>query len=425
MAPRTLRVTLNGTGFAANYTAACYGLLPHRNDITIELAGVTSGRLERAESFARERGIIRSYATHAEMLAAVRPDIDNICCANHVHGQYVREAARAGVQVIVLEKPPIVWPGLAENRQAPPTVRTRETMTAFAEVLDAVRQGGSKLLYAEDFVYFDGVKGFTELLVEAQRQGKGRILCQRGVCAHQGSHALAYDTPAQSGGGALFNKACHPLGPCLYLKQAEGILRDGRPIRPLQVSAVALQVLKHQPASAGEHFRVMQNVDDFGRITVVFEDFSVAEVLGHDLSISGIRNELSVIADFGQYDLRVNPNNEHELFLPDARAAGNLLFREKLPTPQGTSFPRPNQFHAHGYVNEIDDAVACALEPERAPQSGPLLAWDTLAVLMAGYESSAAGGQFVELQPYLAAREFSPQELPDPRRFGAVFQQRS
>src|SRR5262249_39575997 len=152
---------------------------------------------------------------------------------------------------------------------------------------------------------------------------------------------------------------------------------------------------------------------------------TVAEVIGHDLSISGIRNELSVIADFGQYDLRVNPNNEHELFLPDGRVAGNLLVREKLPTAQGTSFPRPNQFHAHGYVNEINDAIECVLDPARAPQSGPLLAWDTLAVLMAGYESSAGGGGFVELRPYLDSRQFLAEELPDPRRFGAVFQRRS
>lgn len=425
MSSRTLQVTINGTGFAADYTTACYGFIPHKNGVKIELAGVTSGRFERAEAFARARNIARPFATHAEMLAAVRPDIDNICCANHAHGPYVREAARAGVGVIVLEKPPIVWPGLAEGRVAPPAVQTRETMAAFAGILDAVRQGGSKLLYAEDFVYLDGVKAFTELLREALAKGKGKILLQRGVCAHQGSHALAYDTPAQSGGGALFNKACHPLGPCLYLKQAEGLLRGEGPIRPLRVSAVALQVLKPQSAAAGEHFRVMQNVEDFGRLTVVFDDLTVAEVIGHDLSISGIRNELSVIADFGQYDMRVNPSNEHEVFLPDARVAGNLQFREKLPTAQGTSFPRPNQFHTHGYVNEINDAVDCALESGRAPQSGPLLAWDTLAVLMAGYESCASGGQFVDLQPYRAAREFLPGELPDPRRFGAVLQRRS
>ena len=73
----------------------------------------------------------------------------------------------------------------------------------------------------------------------------------------------------------------------------------------------------------------------------------------------------------------------------------------------------------------MNDAVDCVLESDRSPQSGPMLAWDTLAVLMAGYESNAAGGLFIDLQPYLAAREFLPQELPDPRRFGAVFQRRS
>src|SRR5688572_26166117 len=170
MSVRTLRVTLNGTGFAANYTAACYGLIPHRNGVAIELAGVTSGRLERAEAFARTWNITRAYATHAEMVTAAGPDVDNVCCANYAHGPYVREAAQAGVKVIVLEKPPIIWPGYAEGRDAPAAVKTRETMTAFADVLDAVRQSGGKLLYAEDFVYFDGVKGIVELLIEAQKQ---------------------------------------------------------------------------------------------------------------------------------------------------------------------------------------------------------------------------------------------------------------
>ncbi len=422
MQTRTLKVTLNGTGFAGDYTARVYGMIPHRNGVTIELAGVTSGRLENAEKFARAHGITQAYESHAGMLEAVGPDIDNIACANYAHGAYAIEAARAGVPVIVLEKPPVIWPGYAEGRSADARTRKQESMAYLAEVLDAVRSAGSKLLYAEDFVYFDGIKGLVELLTEARNVGKGKILYQRGVCAHQGSHAPAYDTPSKSGGGALFNKACHPLGPCLYLKQAEGILRDGKPIRPQKVSAAALQVLKHQPPEAGEHFRVMQNVDDFGRVTVVFEDQTVAEVLGHDLSISGIRNEVSVIADFGQYDLRVNPNNENELFLPQADAAGNLLFREKLPTPQGTSFPRPRQFYAHGYVNEMDDAVDCVLEPGRQPQSGPMLAWDTMAVLMAAYESSENHGAFVDISEDIQARSFRAEELPDPQRFGAVFQ---
>ncbi|NKB70293.1 MAG: hypothetical protein GKR89_24750 [Candidatus Latescibacteria bacterium] len=417
-----LKVAINGTGFAGDYTARTYSMIPHKNGVEIQLAGVNSGRLENAQRFAQEHGIDRAFADHAQMLASLQPHIDNIACANYTHGQYAIEAAQAGVPVIVLEKPPVIWPGYAQGRQASAQTRKEESMAFLAQVLDEVRAAGSKLLYAEDFIYVDGVKGLVELLIEAQQTGKGKVLYQRGVCAHQGSHAPAYDTPAQSGGGSLFNKACHPLGPCLYLKQVEGLLRDGRPIRPARVSGLALQVLKHQPEAAGEHFRVMQNVDDFGRLTVVFEDQTVAEVLGYDLSISGIRNELSVITDFAQYDMRINPNDENELFLPQPEAAGNLLVREKLPTAAGTSFPRPNQFYAHGYVNEMNDAVDCALDPTRFPQSGPLMAWDTMAVLMAGYESSEKDGAFVDIGEYIQGRQFTAAEMPTADRFGTVFQ---
>ena len=151
--------------------------------------------------------------------------IDNVACANFVHGQNVIEAAEAGVDVIVLEKPPVVWPDYREGREADAETRKIESLEYLETVLDAVRTNNAKLLYAEDFVYVDGVFGLAEILAEAIQRGKGTVLYQRGVCAHQGSHAPAYDTPSFSGGGALFNKACHPLGPCLYLKQLEGILK--------------------------------------------------------------------------------------------------------------------------------------------------------------------------------------------------------
>lgn len=423
MTKQTIQVAINGTGFAADYTAKTYGMIPHRNGVEIELAGVVSGRRGNAEKFAASHNVSATFESHAEMLESVRPTIDNVCCANFAHGPYTMEAARAGVPVIVLEKPPVIWPGYAEGRTADASTKKRESMEYLAEVFDVVRDAGSKLLYAEDFVYFDGMKGIVELLAEAHKTGKGKVLYQRGVCAHQGSHAPAYDTPEKSGGGALFNKACHPLGPALFLKQVEGVLANGKPIRPVSVSAAAMQVLKHQPEGSGEFFRVMQNVDDFGRLTVVFEDQTIAEVIGHDLSISGIRNEFSVITDFAQYDLRVNPNNENELFMPQSEHAGNLLVREKLPTVQGTSFPRPNQFYSHGYVSEMNDAVACALNENQYPQSGALMAWDTMAILMAGYESSDQAGAAVDITEYTTnGRQFEDREIPNPALFGSVFQ---
>lgn len=422
MASEQLKVTISGTGFAGDFTAQVFGMIPHHNGVDITLAGVCSGRLGNAERFAAKHGVTRAYATHAEMLADVQPDIDCIASANYTHGQYVIEAAEAGVGVIVLEKPPLIWPGYADGCETDAQTRKQESMEALGEVLDAVAGCGVKLLYAENFTYVDGVKALVELMTEAAKSKKGRVLLQRGVCAHQGSHAPDYDTPSKSGGGSLFNKACHPLGPALYLKQVEGILRSGVPIRPAKVSAVALQVLKGQPKTAGEFFRIMQNVDDFGRITVVFDDGTVAELSGYDLSISGIRNEFSVILDCAQYDMRINPHDANELFMPNAAHAGGLLMREKLPTPQGTSFPAPNQFHTHGYVNEMADAVGSALDPTRHPQSGPMLAWDTMAVLMAGYESSDRAAAFVDITEFTRARDFAVEVLPDPSRFGAVLQ---
>ncbi len=168
----------------------------------------------------------------------------------------------------------------------------------------------------------------------------------------------------------------------------------------------------------------MQSVDDFGRLTVVFEDQTSAEALGHDLSITGVRNEVSVITDFAKYDIRVNPNNENELFLPAAEPAGNLLFRENLPTPVGTSSPRPNQFYSHGYVNEMNDVVDCALDANRFPQSGPMMAWDTMAVLMAGYDSAEKDGQFVDVGGFVRGQDFTENEMPNPAQFGRVLQRK-
>jgi hypothetical protein len=51
-----------------------------------------------------------------------------------------------------------------------------------------------------------------------------------------------------------------------------------------------------------------------------------------------------------------------------------------------------------------------------------MLAWDTLAVLMAAYESSEKQGAFVDVSEFIRDREFRPNEIPDPQKFGAVFQ---
>ena len=71
----------------------------------------------------------------------------------------------------------------------------------------------------------------------------------------------------------------------------------------------------------------------------------------------------------------------------------------------------------------MSDAVDCALIVDRYPQSGALMAWDTMAVLMAGYESAARGGGLVDITEYTTSgRTFEAREMPEPEKFGRVFQ---
>ena len=99
-------MALAGTGFAADYTAKCYGLLPHKNGVSIELSGVASGSLANAERFAEDYDFTAAYATHAEMLAACQTDIANVASANFTHGSFTTEAAAAGARVGAYSPPP-------------------------------------------------------------------------------------------------------------------------------------------------------------------------------------------------------------------------------------------------------------------------------------------------------------------------------
>jgi hypothetical protein len=49
------------------------------------------------------------------------------------------------------------------------------------------------------------------------------------------------------------------------------------------------------------------------------------------------------------------------------------------------------------------------------------MAWDTMAVLMAGYESAEKEGVFVDVTEY-SQRQFEEREYPNPETFGRVFQ---
>ena len=71
--------------------------------------------------------------------------------------------------------------------------------------------------------------------------------------------------------------------------------------------------------------------------------------------------------------------------------------------------------------NDFEYFLDCVEQGRRSDVSADVGA-DTTKVLMAAYESSEKGGAFVDLSEFVTGRSFTPDEFPDPRKFGAVFQ---
>jgi len=69
METKTVSVTINGTGFAGDFTAQVYGMIPHKNGVQIELAGICSGHVENARRFARAHGAMMAWDTMAVPMA--------------------------------------------------------------------------------------------------------------------------------------------------------------------------------------------------------------------------------------------------------------------------------------------------------------------------------------------------------------------
>lgn len=93
-----MRIGVVGAGFMGQMHAACYGAAPGA-----KLAAVADIREEMAERTARTYGAA-VYANAEKMFKEEDLDVADICVPTHLHCEYVKKAARAGLHVLC-EKP--------------------------------------------------------------------------------------------------------------------------------------------------------------------------------------------------------------------------------------------------------------------------------------------------------------------------------
>jgi len=375
MAP--LRIGIVGSRFAAHLH-----LLAYRRVYGVEarLTAVTSPTAERRDAFARETGAT-PYASLAAMLPHV--DVVDVCSPPATHEPVALEAIDAGKHVFV-EKP---FTG-AFDKSAGAEALLKSALASADRVAQAARRRGVVLAYAENWIYAPAVQKEREIVEKTGAQ----ILWMMGGESHSGSHSPVYGIWKHAGGGSLVGKGCHPLTACLYLKQVEGRARDGRPIRPASVSCRVHEITRLPGYRDRAFLRTdYDDVEDYSQLHVTFEDGTVADVYATELVLGGVHNWLDVFANNHRTSCRLNPVNLLDTYNPAAAQLRDVYVVEKIGTKEGWSHPAADEEWQQGFYQEIQDFVECCATGRR-PQSGALVAHDTVATLYAGYVSAERKG---------------------------------
>src|SRR5712691_9736768 len=315
-----------GAGFAADLHA--HALAPLRG-VKCELIAVCSRTRERAEAFARTFGVPHVYTDHRALLARQDIHLVTLPVVTSLHHVFAIDAARAGKHLIV-EKP--LTGCFVEGSTPRPAMLTQAMANADA-VLEACRQSGVTLCYAEDFVYAPPVAKLRRLL----DAGGGAILELRAEESHSGSHAAYARRWKSAGGGALLRMGSHPVGAVLHLKHWEGLRRRGRPVR---VRAVCAEVasLTRLPAVSGirRHMSTLaEDVEDWSVAVLTFEDGTMATIHSNDITLGGVRNVVTAYLTNAVIQANINPNTAVTAYAPDAFIWNDTATTEKVETKAG------------------------------------------------------------------------------------------
>jgi predicted dehydrogenase len=383
---RKVVVGLIGAGYAAGIHARAYRKV---YGVEVELRAVAASRPERAVAFAAAFGLPQARSSVQELLDDPAIDLVDICAPNSLHAELAIAAANRGKHVIV-EKPLTGFFGSSiGDDTAVGGEMLRSVMESASRMVDAARENGVHLLYAENWVYAPAFQKVQRLMAASG----GTILRIQGEESHSGSHASYAKRWRTAGGGSLLGKGCHPLGAALHLKREEGLQRDGRPILPRSVVAEVGQ-LTRSPAFIAEEPKYIkdgwQDVEDWGAMLLTFADHSVAQITASDAVLGGIRNCLAVYGSRAYAEANLNPNTACVAYAPSAETFADEYISEKIETKAGWSFPSADEEHAQGYPQEIQDFVE-AVADDRPPLSDADLACDVVLVTYAAYLAAAEG----------------------------------
>ena len=359
-----------------------------------KVAGVTSLTKEHRENFAKKPGI-KAFNSIEEMLPEI--DVIDVCTPGYAHEEVSKTALEAGKNTIV-DKPFTGYFGPLKDKsfkgnKFPKEKMLEEAITSARRIIVAAIKNKKKICYAENWIYAPAIQKEAEIIVKT----KGQVLWALGNQSHSGSLSPAYGIWRLSGGGSIVGKSCHPLSAILYLKQVEGIARNGKAIRPKAVSARTHEITQNPKFIDKGFLRIdYEDIEDYGNIHVIFDDGMIADIFASELVMGGVHNWLEIFANNHRTRCNLSPTNTMELYNPQEEQLANVYVIEKIGTKQGWSNPAPDENWMFGYPQEIQDFME-AIATDREPKSGMLAASDVVSVLYTAYLSAERKGAEVEI----------------------------
>jgi len=387
---RTVRAGIVGSGFAARFHLEAmrkvYG-------VNVEIVGVYSPTQQNCQKFADEHNL-KAWSDLDSLIAV--SDLIHVCTPASTHEKIgIRTLAQN--KHVIIEKPFTGYFGQGDPQFSGDLFDRKtgldQARQSVQNLLEAEATSRGCICYAENWVYAPGIQKEKEIVEKTGAQ----ILWMHGEESHSGSHSPFYGIWSCSGGGSIMGKAVHPLGAVLYLKQIEGMVSQGRPIRPKTVSSRVHSVTRSdQYRDLGFIKKGYTDIEDFGSMHIVFEDGMFADIFASELVLGGVHNWIEITANNHRTIVNINPNNSMKSFNPQGDQFNDIYVVEKIETKEGWSNISPDEDWYTGYQSETQDFYHCAVSGT-APQSNSLLAADTILTVYTAYCSAVEGGKELKI----------------------------
>jgi len=393
MQKKTVRTGIVGAGFAATFHFEC---LKKVHGTNVEVEGVFATDTDQAKAYAAKRDI-KACDSIEELLD--KSDVIHVCTPPVAH-EPIAVAALERDKFAIVEKPLTGYFGDGSEDFSGDTFAKQDALDhALASVermLAAEKKSKGKILYAENWIYAPSIQKEREILDKTGAQ----ILWIHGEEAHSGSHAATYAYWKFSGGGVMIGKGCHPLTAALYLKRVEGMVRNGKPIKPKAVSARVHAITRLKDFRDEGHIRCdYHDIDDFSLMHVVFDDGTIADIFASDIILGGIHNWLEVAANNHRTICNINPNTAMKTYNPVDANFADIYVVEKTGTKQGWSNPSPDEDWFTGYPQEME-AFYRTIAYGDSLESTSNLAADCISTIYSAYVSAEKAGAEVSIKTF-------------------------